>query len=74
MHYLNNDSFINMLAFVNKNTLTLNLQFQFQKDQPSLSLSHQITTIQPTTLSFQMREVSVGINMYKSTLKKKKEK
>lgn len=56
-----------MFAFINKNTLTLYLQFQFQTDQP---FSLQITTIQSTTWSFQMREVSVSINMYNSTLKK----
>lgn len=72
MHYLNNCSFINMFAFVNKNTLTLYLQFQnssFRKIN-LFSLSLQITTIQLTTSSFQMGEVSVSINMYKSTFKK----
>lgn len=66
-HYLNNRSFINMFAFINTNTLTLYPQFQFQKDQP---FSLQITTIQSTTSSFQMGEVSVSINMYNSTFKK----
>lgn len=67
MHYLNNRSFINMFAFIEKNTSTLYLQFQFQTDQP---FSLQITTIQSTTWSFQMGEVSISINMYNSTFKK----